>query len=300
MQRYIVSIDWDFFIFNGGEAHPDNSKVTIRPGTEFEQEISAIHLFDWGHTERHGATLLEILWSTRFAGFIRQGLDPRVICGNWQERGCTSIDTFSEELRKRLDIDCPVMISDSHAMGIISCDYKKNDEPVDLILFDAHCDLGYSSADSMYREAKKGHCQCSTWAWHALNGNLVRNLILVYPDWRKYVEWDFIKGLYHIEEYKDRIQTTTWSEFLNMGISGEVDVLHLCRSSAWTPPWCDEQFMELVELFSYSPICLDCQMKETLSALDGCKPRVFDETQADKLAEAYQEMDKQALHRREK
>lgn len=84
---YFISIDWDFFIWNGAEAKEGNNRVVVRPGTKLEQEVYAGQLFDWGSNERHGASLSEVLWIVRFSGFLRQGLDPYRLVNIAPDRG---------------------------------------------------------------------------------------------------------------------------------------------------------------------------------------------------------------------
>ena len=68
---------------------------------------------------------------------------------------------------------------------------------------------------------------------------------IVYPD-RERLEWEF--------EFEDRLarkwvesgrlRATTYDELEKGG--RDVNAIFICRSGAWTPPWDDKKFMQLV------------------------------------------------------
>jgi len=187
----MLSIDWDFFPWNGGEALDGRERITVFPGTDREQSVAAINFFDWGHSEGHSMMLQNIMWATRWGAFKSRGLCPEEVAGINTSRGCTDPSEFLKVLESRFDLDTHIQLADSHAMGIRSAENAAMDlgYPVKLILFDAHSDLGYDE-DDVDRQVQEGICECGSWVYHALRAGYVQEVLVVYPDWRGLFEWE--------------------------------------------------------------------------------------------------------------
>ena len=179
-RSFMLSIDWDFFIWNGLEAK-GLPKITACPGTAQEQHISAFHLFDWGHNEAHGGLLMDLLWASRFEAFHRIGLDMEQEAAICSDRGCVEPKEFMEVIHKRFDLQgANVWFADSHSWGCLTAQEASScaGGPINLVHFDAHCDLGYNKK-ALVVEQKNNTCDCASWLWHALNHNYVGNVLLV-------------------------------------------------------------------------------------------------------------------------
>ena len=272
----LVSVDWDFFIWNGGEAR---GKITVHPNTEEEREITAAFLFDWGHSEGHTGVLGEILWMGRFAHAYRLGLDLEKICGIRPEMGCVQPGSFLEEIQKRFNFKTAegTWLGDSHAYAMPTIG-KLSVQPIKVVSFDAHHDLGYGS-EEVDRQTKKDHCDCGSWLYHALRLGYVQRAEIVYPDWKGKVEWKDSYGAEHLKPLRRRIRAFTWSEWLEKAGNDFAVGLFMCRSSAWTPPWLDEKFRIFTKDAEVGKsVCWDCEddLDVKIGAYDACTPRSWD------------------------
>lgn len=254
----MVSVDWDFFIWSG-----EYSKIKIWPGDpEKEDEIPGLMLFDWSHSEGNGHLLNSIFWKDRVEHFRRVGLDIEKVVAIDPLRGCTLPHNFAANIGRMLDMRSMVtMYSDSHALAYLTARHISaipGPRPK-LLLFDAHCDLGYNPAKVQW-EREQEKIDCGSWAYHVLRDGLVDSVEIVYPDWLGLEEWRGSKSWTHLDEVKGRYRKTTWSKWLDKSKRGYGPVLytHIARSSNWTPPWLDEDFEKFVAKFPGDPkICMD-------------------------------------------
>ncbi|MGA0383395.1 MAG: arginase family protein [Flavobacteriaceae bacterium] len=282
-----ISVDFDFFVWNGLESKDDDVKIFL-PETGNVTSIPNVYLFDWGHSESWHPDLQSIIWQTRYNEFLRVGIDPIKVCDAHSEKGTVSLDGFFDVLSRRFNLcsSHKFFYADSHAHGYSALRETQSftGEPVRVVHFDAHADLGYSS-DSIKKEKEKNVLDCGSWLWHAIDIGLVESVSVVYPDWRDLNEFTSSNGGWcppnHICELESegRVSFTNWSEWLRCGeSSSSIDTVFACRSSAWTPPWLDVQAERLFELFSSKEfsLCLDCDNSfPNVGGYDACKRRDF-------------------------
>ena len=264
----VLSIDWDFFFYRAFETNLE-CKVNDR---------SLGCLFDWGHSEAHSEALQRILWITRFQAFLQAGVDPRQIT----RHGCMSPKLFASELLKRIEnTNYSLAYSESHLHGYKTiCEiFDENyEEPLSVIHFDAHHDLGYGSKERN-EEGRLTEYDCSNWLLAALEQGMVSDLTVVYPDWRGRYEIES-DNLAHLEYYN--IQFTTWTEWKEKTQQTKLDVsaIHLARSGAWVPPWFDKEFEEF--MFSLNAVtftCIECEEADSRTA-HACTPRKWEDPPA--------------------
>jgi hypothetical protein len=276
----MISIDWDFFLWRGLEAK--EPRVRVFPGTPNEEDIHAVHLFDWAHGEGHGPFMQSMMWQHRYGGFVRTGLDPNIVPGIREDKGCTPPRTFIEALEARFDFDDAFLFyADSHAMGFASVHeafHHNNAQPVRVVHFDAHADMGYDT-EQIEAQVKEGRTDCATWLYHAIQRGMVEHVDVIYPDWRNDEEREGLVGEAYIQEIADRVDFHRWSDWLRITNGAEpapVILTNVARSSAWTPPWFDNAFEAFVELIpAYEMTCLDCTetFGSTPGGHDACTPR---------------------------
>jgi len=282
----MVSIDWDFFTHNRAEAGEGKMTVIGHDGKPIE--ISVWMLYDWGHSEGHTPFLQAILWNSRYAAFKRAGINPLTEVGLKPP----SPELFSHVLDTRLGRmgDATLWLSDSHAFGLQVAQQavRSNRHTLDRIVhFDAHHDLGYSeNAAEMWKE--RSAAECGSWLYAVLDANMARAVDVVYPDWKgKTIEkrpGRWMKGMTR------RVRYFTWSEWREECKTNYNDVraTHLCRSSSWTPPWLDGNFVTLAKsLPCRNEICLDCLPGgQRIGGYQACKPREWSKDEAEKYAAA--------------
>lgn len=273
-----LSIDFDFFVWNGMEC---NGRIkTVHPKTGEIEETSALPFFDWGHDEGHPAAILEVLWYNRFESFRRAGVSPYKTLIDVP--GVTNVEDFSDEIHQRFSLDHAVhYIADSHMHGYQAAITAYEDminTPATVIHFDAHCDMGYS-APKIFDQQSKGICDCGSWLWHAADQRLVEEIVIVYPDWKGTDEWDQVKDEAHIDMIDCSIKQYTYSDWLRTTAKDsmlDIKVVYSCRSSSWTPPWLDDEYEKLKTYFCASATyCLDCENAST--RYDACTPRAWED-----------------------
>jgi len=176
--------------------------------------------YDWGANEEKGI-FYEIIWSIRASNrnLVTQAfaLDEYV-------------PTIPRNFWKRVVSNNPavMMVADSH---FALFDLLRN---ADLTHLDAHHDCGYCDIGKDF-QSDQAHVDCGNWGrWGKFMGKIETNR-LYYPEWRK--------------EY-DETKPPTWIlDEMNYGLPEpeDYDMIFVCRSSCWTPPWFDKKFRSFVQ-----------------------------------------------------
>jgi hypothetical protein len=276
----MVSIDWDFFFCNFGEISKD---IVIHPGTDQERTIPGKLIYDWGHSEAHSDLLQRIFWQSRIAGFVLNGLEMTKHYNLNSQPGTTDPSAFLSVLQKRFKyFDQSCFYADSHALGLrpAMTIQQLSKKPIKVVHFDAHCDLGYSS--NAVKHAKKGQADCSEWLYYLIHHNIVDEVEIVYPDWKGKASEKSTIGQAYLKPHRSKIKLWNWSDWVLKGQGGFASTTFVCRSSAWTPPYADAEFAKFME--GLSPVCLDCITDEKIGAYNACKPREWNQDEADQFA----------------
>ena len=122
------------------------------------------------------------------------------------------------------------IVSDSHTHV-----YQWLQDVTTVILVDAHHDCW---------EGPKGAVDCSNWARVWLGKSRTKRIHWIVPDWVDasiYEEWNFVKKDKCVVLYK-LSEVLAGSGIITL--PGTVDRVHVCRSGCWTPPWCDQEFLD--------------------------------------------------------
>lgn len=203
--------------------------------------------FDWGMNEDN-KFLYELVWHTRY--------DNKNIIT--KEKAKDIKPTYNGKFWRD-------KVSDKFVRNIVITDSHKEIDyfirPFETIYnFDAHHDAGYGHEDKL---------DCGNWA---LNEN-IEDYHVIYPFWRKESEErePHILLNCHFEDEKDIFNAE------------DIDFVYVCRSSCWTPSWCDDHWLKfLEELKSVCPtawenkLALDYALRarafnaETAKAFDIC------------------------------
>lgn len=275
----LISVDYDFFIRHG--MYDD---VLMPDGNSAPGQL----IFDWQMNEGRAPEFDESIWISRAASFKRWGLDIQEMT-----KPELTADNFMTELSVKLDGNAlPGWRGDSHAWaGIVARDYSEIHGPLDVVNFDAHHDLGYERSTLVLAQNKKtGKIGCDTWALIGLQENWIKNYTLVYPDWLGKKEWKNARGKNWLpKRFQSRVHVTTWSEWLEHGEIEEPEVGFFARSSSWVPPWYDAGFQELCDEWGYVD-CIDCQIEQSNTPYDTCKPRPWDWNAVDEHADMWEQL----------
>lgn len=142
MEKCLLSIDWDYFIYTKGDA--------------------------WGSCIENNRSLKD-LWYKRYIQGKTLGRDIQKsfkLSSDW--------DTFWEEIKKHFQYakNVKAYVSDSHAL---SYNIAKENNCRLVYLFDSHADLGYGGLSSLNFEVN-----CSNWLGKLLKDKLIKEAKIIY------------------------------------------------------------------------------------------------------------------------
>lgn len=219
MGRRLLVVDFDFFFPNPAEWGAVGSA---------EQA-----LYDWQQDE----TFFQIgpVWTFHGANFLRAGRPlPR----------CVGYEGFWD--RVRFTTASPSLLfadSNMYAGGVRPVDYGLGGPPwegwEEVHLFDAHHDCGYPDRDgavpTLEQWTARGSYSCEDWmVVHHLDGAGLR---VTHPGWRPGGDPNPAVAPF-IRQADD-----------GAPVEGRFDAVFLCRSGAWVPAWCDDQFTDFLAAF---------------------------------------------------
>ncbi|MEV6400559.1 hypothetical protein AB0M39_38260 [Streptomyces sp. NPDC051907] len=215
----LLVVDWDFFF--------PNPAMSAR----FEEfEHVALYLWDHSETPFHQS---QLVWSNRASGFLSNGLELPQVAG-WE--GFWDRFEWSED-----GVSLYYGDSNLHAGRIMPSTLGLDEEwgfedRWDLVtLYDAHHDCGYTATGSFEAWKARGVLTCEDWMLH--HYDMGSRLEVIYPAWRGEVGRVEPEPLVPVDR---RVDDGSRSEHV-------YDAIYLCRSGAWVPPWCDEQFTAFLE-----------------------------------------------------
>jgi hypothetical protein len=204
----LLVVDWDFFF----------------PVSELAAGLHAPPddwgLFDWAHNE-DDPIFYEFIWSIRAADFLRAGRTLPQAEG-WRE------------FWKRFTIAprASLFYADSNAAAVLPRVRKFVDE---VWLYDAHHDTGYGEGDlARATEAREVTCENWTYVYRAQGAEVHMR----YPQWRAYAMTAEPEPQLRIDRAVD--------DGARPAEPGQFDRVFVCRSPAWVPPWCDEDYQAFI------------------------------------------------------
>jgi len=235
--RTWLSIDWDFF-------------------------VRSLGVWDWAHRESPffmgGA-----MWQIRMGDFCGKGIDL-VEEMDPARHARPDPRTFWDVL-VQLGYDFGetqyVVVADSHAAAgpVFYEVFQRYDEPDVLINFDAHHDVGYCEYERIMERALEGVCTCDMWLGALMTWIPELRARIIFPNWMEEEgltiedQEETIEGHGFPNAYQHRIEMGYFEEdgAVNPLVGGPdvehvVEAIFICRSSAWTPPWLDEDFIQFV------------------------------------------------------
>lgn len=229
MSGNLLVVDWDFFFRN--------------PFDGGDYRTDEVLLYDWQHSE--SPLYIETLWPIRASGFLRNGLPlPR----------CEGYEGFW----KRFEIYLPttLLVADSNVWAGTEEVERPDLEPWDSVwLYDAHHDCGYGHS-SLAEVAANGRIECENWM--VVHHNDGAQLHVRYPQWKVHAFTAEPKPWVPV----DRAFDDGTPPPVNF------DAVFLCRSGAWVPAWCDDQFAEFVAAFPGEHKVVGPDMSRTFDLAD--------------------------------
>lgn len=146
------------------------------------------------------------------------------------------LETFTTTLQARFNIDknAKLYVSDSHRLSYY---IARQYECKNVYSFDAHTDLGYGGLSSLEFEVN-----CSNWLGKLLNDSIIETAYIFFSPFshEESIHFEEINGTFDIKYLKT-------DAVYNMP---NISYIHIARSGAWTPPWLDHVFFELIDSFN--------------------------------------------------
>lgn len=290
MKPTVVCIDWDFFIYNGEYEHD----IALPDG----ENAPASLVYNFMGKEGWTKSAHDLAWSNRLGLFDQIGLNLRDEYTIREDRGCIEPLSFFSELCHRWPglQEKQTYIADSQKSGVeLIRDTATVHGPVKVISFDAHHSLGYGHESFKDRKRRYGrwysNWNAGDWLFAALAEGWADEVVVVYPDWRGFDEWQTVDAdgrahsilRDHLRKLLHQITVTTYSQYMQSPPNEGIVANFIARSSGWTPPYLDQAFLEFAHSFNVEG-CLDCKKKSSLLSMNGftykydnaCEARQFD------------------------
>jgi len=200
----LLTVDWDSFF---PMPAPDNT--------------DAWYLYDWGQKE--APFFMNGIWMMRAASFLRAGLELPSVNDEWRQ--------FAQRFMLR-DVET-LYVGESHmsAVGLLNEGFDE------IWLYDAHHDCGYQGTNEIDTIKEKEQVNCENWmiAYNVWGDVAPEDMHVRYPHW-KYWALD--------PDYGEGEPALPIDRKMDDGAPNDTvfDALYICRSGAWTPPWCDDLF----------------------------------------------------------
>jgi hypothetical protein len=236
--------------------------IPIWLSVDFDYFVRYLPQFDWAHQEspffQGGA-----MWMIRVAshhsagGDLREDMDP--------QRYATPKPQSFFNVLQQLGYDFGrtgyVGLADSHAMAgpVFRQLGEVQGVPDLLVSFDAHHDLGYHGWSRTQEFIEQDQCSCDMWLCAVLCWYNKLRANIIYPPWqtKKDLGWErkSIRDNLPTGPMRKRVKADLFSHDGTVsdlvkpppGETFDVRSIFVCRSSAWVPPWLDEDFNEFVE-----------------------------------------------------
>ncbi|CAK9331399.1 hypothetical protein [Thermoanaerobacter kivui] len=168
------------------------------------------------------------LWYKRYikSALVRENLEETIKVGPIAKDFWNKVKkhfTFAKNVK--------IFVSESHKVGYY---LAKNFNCVEVYSFDAHADLGYGGFSSLDFELN-----CANWLGKLLREDIIKKANIIYSPYtfEKPSDFEYINKAYWVSYY-------TSIESLPQDIF--IEVIHICRSGIWTPPWLDGKFEKFV------------------------------------------------------
>lgn len=185
---------------------------------------------DWGHSE--SALFIQHLWTMRCGDF---NLKTRQSALDYVVPDREPMLSFWDRVLRK-DAVVKVVIAESHSELYRVVTRETNH--VDLVdNYDQHHDCGYGN------QTDRDHrIDCGNWASVLLFQEYIKSYAVHYPTWRKKDPERSRK------ELKKRLGPNgSWDCKLPKAPQ-RYDIVFICRSGGWTPPWADDLFVEFIQL----------------------------------------------------
>lgn len=198
--------------------------------------------WEWAHSEKFQPEFLSGLWMIRAAQFIAEGkslpgLESDLLDGFWQR------------FRYRFGSKLYIADSNKHAYLAVQNELGDRLDDTGVWLFDQHHDCGYLGAASQDDLDKNG-LSCENWMLALTSRIKFKDLHVRYPEHSNSFDWE-PEPAAPIDREVDHPRLSLPQYF---------DVVFVCRSGAWVPPWHDEAFFNFVRTCPVSTLTVPLEV----------------------------------------
>lgn len=198
---------------------------------------------NWDFVRNETELYSTAMWYHRCAGFATLGKDltgEAVI----EDSVVSPTDFLSLLEGKGFEFSerCRLFISDSHGYAYRSLMSAPRSSTI--INVDAHHDMGYGDYEA---KLSSGYTEAGSWLEALRRDRKDLKIHQIYPSWKT-------EALEEAADVEARgLENWSFSVLSSgdklEGLSGMVSIVHICKSSAWVPPWHDKAFNRLVDAF---------------------------------------------------
>lgn len=181
-----------------------------------------VYWFDWSQKET-SMMFLEYLWTIRYGnvhmktGEIAKDMvkpDQKLLHNFW-EKVCP----------KEPSMHLSICESHKDIIQILEA-FFEHTVTFSIWNFDQHHDAGYDMKE----------LNCDNWVKHLYDSKRIHDYNVIYPPWRFDDREEKAKIIYH-----------SFYEFPDLIYPEKFEIVFICRSSGWTPSWCDEEWIKFIE-----------------------------------------------------
>ena len=212
----IISLDFDFWV----------------------DLLNADH-HDWG--AREAPFFINDIWPIRAISSLTCGVDLREECKIAKDEPHPS--RFANILQDHNLQVKQIAVAESHSIGYSWLKRLKN---LHIIHIDAHHDLGYTQIDHR-RPMRLANIDCGNWLLALTQLGCVKKITIIYPKWRLRHDNEWEESCVRVVEAAGDTELEVHFglvEHLPMDLN--IRKMLVCRSGAWSPPWLDGDFQDLV------------------------------------------------------
>lgn len=214
---------------------------------DWDYFFSDVEQFDWGHRESH--LFMDILWPARY-------FDRSLATGQYAHKLVKPSESRLASFWDKVLLSPPpaLAITESHGSLFTILKVLQRVTPwkaLHVTNFDQHHDTGY---ENDYDEL-----DCGNWVRHCDQKLKLEYYKLMYPGWRANTPESI---LHPTLDYANVQVTFGWPQ--SYMIANRYDLVHVCRSSAWTPSWHDGDWLRFIHKLDH----LSCWKDKILSTIN--------------------------------
>lgn len=187
---------------------------------------------DWSGSYIENSRNKDFIWYQRYFQYKEKGEDLESSIIMDVELMQRFLATLS--LKFHIQKNAKLYVSDSHKFSYyiakkFSCDT--------IYSFDAHTDLGYGGIMSLQFEVN-----CANWLGKLLDDSIIKTAYILLSPFS-------FENSSQFKEINDKfdIRYIDTDKICN---PPNISIIHIARSGAWTPPWLDHNFFQLIDSFN--------------------------------------------------